>query len=66
MRIHTLRREQRLSGAPDAGQAEQIDGRYALWHHTHTFEPDGEETVMHDVVHYRIGCDRYERAAPAA
>jgi ligand-binding SRPBCC domain-containing protein len=117
MRIHTLRREQRLPGAPDAvfgffadarnleaitppllrfrvvtpspivmGAGtriryrlrvhgvplswlteitvwepphrfvdEQIDGPYALWHHTHTFEADGEETVMHDVVRYRIG-----------
>jgi ligand-binding SRPBCC domain-containing protein len=118
MRIHTLRREQRLPGAPeavfgffaDAGNLEaitppllrfrvvtpspivmgagtriryrlrvhgvplswlteitaweppyrfvdeQIDGPYALWHHTHTFAADGEETVMHDVVRYRIGC----------
>jgi ligand-binding SRPBCC domain-containing protein len=34
---------------------EQLDGPYALWHHTHTFEPDGDETVMRDVVRYRIG-----------
>ena len=117
MRIHTLRREQRLPGAPEAvfgffadarnleaitppllrfrvvapapivmGAGtliryrlrvhgvplrwltqiaawepphrfvdEQLDGPYALWHHTHTFKPAGEETIMRDVVRYRIG-----------
>ena len=117
MRIHTLRREQRLPGAPEAvfgffadarnleaitppllrfhvvtpapivmGAGtriryrlrvrgvplswlteitawepphrfvdEQLDGPYALWHHTHTFERDGDETIMRDVVRYRIG-----------
>jgi ligand-binding SRPBCC domain-containing protein len=34
---------------------EQLDGPYALWHHTHTFEADGDETIMRDVVRYRIG-----------
>jgi ligand-binding SRPBCC domain-containing protein len=34
---------------------EQLDGPYALWRHTHSFEADGEETIMRDVVHYRIG-----------
>jgi ligand-binding SRPBCC domain-containing protein len=34
---------------------EQRTGPYALWHHTHTFESDGEETIMRDVVRYRIG-----------
>jgi hypothetical protein len=34
---------------------EQRKGPYALWHHTHTFEPDGEETIMRDVVRYRVG-----------
>jgi ligand-binding SRPBCC domain-containing protein len=35
---------------------EQLTGPYALWHHTHTFEPlaDGG-TLMRDVVRYRIG-----------
>jgi ligand-binding SRPBCC domain-containing protein len=30
-------------------------GPYALWHHTHTFEPDGEATMMRDQVRWRIG-----------
>lgn len=34
---------------------EQLKGPYALWHHTHTFEADGDETIMRDVVRYRIG-----------
>jgi hypothetical protein len=34
---------------------EQLKGPYALWHHTHTFERDGEDTIMRDVVRYRIG-----------
>jgi ligand-binding SRPBCC domain-containing protein len=34
---------------------EQISGPYALWEHTHTFEPDGEGTVIRDRVRYRIG-----------
>jgi ligand-binding SRPBCC domain-containing protein len=34
---------------------EQRDGPYALWHHTHTFEAAGDETIMRDVVRYRIG-----------
>jgi hypothetical protein len=34
---------------------EQLRGPYALWRHTHTFEADGEETIMRDVVHYRVG-----------
>ena len=33
----------------------QLTGPYALWHHTHSFEPDGDETIMRDVVRYRIG-----------
>ena len=33
----------------------QRKGPYALWHHTHTFERDGDETIMRDVVRYRIG-----------
>jgi ligand-binding SRPBCC domain-containing protein len=34
---------------------EQRAGPYALWQHTHTFEADGDETIMRDVVRYRIG-----------
>ncbi len=35
---------------------EQLAGPYALWHHTHSFEDDGEGgTLMRDVVRYRIG-----------
>ncbi len=34
---------------------EQLEGPYALWQHTHTFEADGDETIMRDVVRYRIG-----------
>lgn len=34
---------------------EQVSGPYALWRHAHSFEPDGDETIMRDVVRYRIG-----------
>jgi ligand-binding SRPBCC domain-containing protein len=34
---------------------EQLEGPYALWHHTHTFEADGDATIMRDVVRYAIG-----------
>lgn len=35
---------------------EQLRGPYALWHHTHTFEPieDGAATLMRDVVSYAL------------
>ncbi len=33
---------------------EQISGPFALWHHTHTFQPDGEGTLMRDRVRYRM------------
>ena len=34
---------------------EQLRGPYALWHHTHTFEPDGQGgTLMRDVVRYAL------------
>jgi ligand-binding SRPBCC domain-containing protein len=33
----------------------QLKGPYALWHHTHTFEPDGKGgTIIGDHVRYRI------------
>lgn len=34
----------------------QLSGPYALWHHTHTFDPlPGERTLMTDVVRYAVG-----------
>ena len=34
----------------------QLRGPYALWHHTHTFEPDGPgATLMRDTVRYALG-----------
>ncbi len=33
---------------------EQLSGPYALWHHTHTFQADGDETIMRDVVRYAL------------
>ncbi len=34
----------------------QLKGPYALWHHTHTFTPDGDaHTLMKDTVRYAIG-----------
>ena len=34
----------------------QVKGPYALWHHTHTFAPDGDaHTLMTDTVRYAIG-----------
>jgi ligand-binding SRPBCC domain-containing protein len=34
---------------------EQLEGPYALWHHTHTFEDDGAgATLMRDVVRYEL------------
>lgn len=34
----------------------QVRGPYALWHHTHTFAPDGPaHTTMTDTVRYAIG-----------
>ncbi len=32
----------------------QIRGPYALWHHTHTFEPHPDGTLMRDVVKYAV------------
>ena len=35
---------------------QQVRGPYALWHHTHTFVPDGDGgTRMTDTVRYAIG-----------
>ena len=32
----------------------QLSGPYKLWHHTHTFEPSGDGTLMHDVVRFAL------------
>jgi ligand-binding SRPBCC domain-containing protein len=32
----------------------QLNGPYALWHHTHTFAPHPEGTFMRDRVRYRL------------
>jgi ligand-binding SRPBCC domain-containing protein len=32
----------------------QVRGPYRLWHHTHSFEPDGDETLMRDTVRYAL------------
>jgi ligand-binding SRPBCC domain-containing protein len=32
----------------------QIRGPYRLWHHTHTFEDQGDGTIMRDIVVYRL------------
>lgn len=32
----------------------QLRGPYALWHHTHTFEADGNETILRDRVRYAL------------
>lgn len=32
----------------------QLDGPYRLWHHTHRFEPKDGETLMTDMVRYRL------------
>src|SRR4051812_34305983 len=34
----------------------QVRGPYAIWHHTHTFEPlEGDRTLMRDTVRYAVG-----------
>jgi ligand-binding SRPBCC domain-containing protein len=33
---------------------EQLSGPYSYWHHTHSFEAEGDATIMHDVVEYRM------------
>ena len=32
----------------------QLRGPYRLWHHTHEFAPDGDGTLMRDVVRYAL------------
>ncbi len=33
---------------------QQLVGPYRLWHHTHTFEPRGDSTLMRDTVRYAL------------
>ena len=42
---------------------EQLQGPYALWHHTHSFEADGDATIMRDTVRYAIGFGALGRLA---
>ena len=32
----------------------QLRGPYAVWHHTHEFEPEGDVTLVRDVVRYGL------------
>jgi ligand-binding SRPBCC domain-containing protein len=32
----------------------QLAGPYRVWHHTHSFAPDGDGTIMRDVVRYGL------------
>ena len=32
----------------------QMRGPYKVWHHTHTFERDGDGTLMRDTVRYAL------------
>lgn len=36
----------------------QVHGPYRLWHHRHEFEPEGEATVVRDIVHYALPLGR--------
>jgi len=35
----------------------QLRGPYRFWHHTHTFEPHGDGTLMRDTVRYGLPLD---------
>ncbi len=39
---------------PRAFVDRQLRGPYRLWHHRHEFEPDGDATVVRDIVHYAL------------
>lgn len=32
----------------------QREGPYAFWHHQHHFQPQGEGTLMQDILHYKV------------
>jgi ligand-binding SRPBCC domain-containing protein len=36
----------------------QLRGPYALWHHRHSFERDGDATIVRDEVHYAMPLGR--------
>jgi len=36
----------------------QLRGPYRLWHHRHTFVPDGDGTIVGDEVHYALPLGR--------
>jgi ligand-binding SRPBCC domain-containing protein len=45
---------------------EQLRGPYRLWRHRHTFEPDGEGTIVRDRVDYELrGGDLLQDVAQA-
>jgi ligand-binding SRPBCC domain-containing protein len=44
----------------------QVRGPYRLWHHTHTFEPSGEGTLVRDRVRYALPLGPLGRLAHAA
>ncbi|QDV89252.1 Polyketide cyclase / dehydrase and lipid transport [Phycisphaerae bacterium RAS2] len=44
---------------------QQIRGPYRRWHHTHTFEPDGDGTIMEDIVEYALPLGPIGRLAHA-
>ncbi len=44
---------------------EQISGPYSSWHHSHSFEADGNATVVNDVVEYRMPLGMLGRVARA-
>ena len=33
---------------------EQRFGPYAMWHHEHHFRSNGEETIMEDIIHFKM------------
>ena len=42
-------------GQPPTGFVdEQVRGPYRLWEHTHSFYDEGDETIIEDVVRFRL------------
>lgn len=44
---------------------QQIRGPYRRWHHTHAFEPEGDATIMEDIVEYALPLGPIGRLAHA-